>query len=281
MSESVPAPLVCAPNWPVLRVVGSEAASWLNGIVTCDVSTVSPERGVFGLLLTKHGKIQAELQILGRPDELSVLVSGGDVADVLTTLSKYLVMEDAEIEQAADLGVLLTVGGADSSFGGALLPWAAEPVVARVAPPAELAEERARLLAAGYEEIAIDEPEVRFRVGLPLYGRDYTAEDNPHDSSLERRAVSWSKGCYLGQEVVCMQDLRGKVKRRIVRLEGDLAGLEAGAVLNGEGGIEAGRLTSVGETVAFGRLKAPFFEASEVECGGRKLSVLPLTKRPG
>jgi hypothetical protein len=59
-----------------------------------------------------------------------------------------------------------------------------------------------------------------FRVArfVPLYGVDFDERQNPHEASLERRAVSWDKGCYLGQEAVCMQDMRGKVKRRLVPL---------------------------------------------------------------
>ena len=62
---------------------------------------------------------------------------------------------------------------------------------------------------------------LRIERAVPAYGTDYDDRDNPHDASLERRAVSWTKGCYLGQEVVCMQDMRGKLKRRIVTLAFD------------------------------------------------------------
>lgn len=55
----------------------------------------------------------------------------------------------------------------------------------------------------------------RIRHGLPWGGVDFDDGERPHEAALERRAVSWSKGCYLGQEVVCMQDMRGKVKRSV------------------------------------------------------------------
>ncbi len=268
-------PLVLAPEWPVLRVVGPDAASWLNGIVTCDVVAVTPDRGAFGLLLTKHGKVQAELQIVGQSDALSILVSGGNASEVLDTLSKYLVMEDAELEEAPEFGVVLAIGAVDDRLG-ASLPWGGEPVRVRVVERSAVAGECERLRADGFEEALVESPSVRLRVGLPLFGRDYSSEDNPHDASLERRAVSWSKGCYLGQEVVCMQDMRGKVKRRIVRLRGDLTGVDVGTPLLGSDSVEVGRVTSVTPDAALGRLKAPHFEAPSVECAGRKLSVEPL-----
>jgi hypothetical protein len=100
------------------------------------------------------------------------------------------------------------------------------------------------------------------------FGVDFGETDNPHEAGLDRRAVSWSKGCYLGQEVVCMQDMRGKLKRRLVALAFDTADLpQAGSPVTVNDGAEAvGELTSVarspvtGKAVALARLKSPYFE---------------------
>jgi folate-binding protein YgfZ len=76
---------------------------------------------------------------------------------------------------------------------------------------------------------------------------DFGERDNPHEASLDRIAVSWSKGCYLGQEVVCMQDMRGKVKRRLVALDGSgalLGGVKPTEVLTADGSV-AGHVSSV------------------------------------
>ena len=59
---------------------------------------------------------------------------------------------------------------------------------------------------------------LRIAQAFGRFGVDFGEADNPHEAALDRRAVSWSKGCYLGQEVVCMQDMRGKLKRRLVAL---------------------------------------------------------------
>jgi folate-binding protein YgfZ len=59
---------------------------------------------------------------------------------------------------------------------------------------------------------------LRLERGVAVHGVDFGVDDNPHEAGLEERAVSWNKGCYLGQEVVCMQGMRGKVKRRLVSL---------------------------------------------------------------
>jgi folate-binding Fe-S cluster repair protein YgfZ len=98
---------------------------------------------------------------------------------------------------------------------------------------------------------------------------------------LERRAVSWTKGCYLGQEVVCMQDMRGRVKRRLVALE-----LDGAETLAAESDVEApgeagpvGRIMSSASqgdaTVALARLKFPFFEGKHaLVVAGRSARIL-------
>src|SRR5690606_24904679 len=86
----------------------------------------------------------------------------------------------------------------------------------------------------------------RLRHELPWGGIDFDASVRPHEAALERKAVSWSKGCYLGQEVVCMQDMRGKVKKRLAVFTsiGDALTEQtpSGVVLRA--GIEVGRVTS-------------------------------------
>jgi folate-binding protein YgfZ len=98
--------------------------------------------------------------------------------------------------------------------------------------------------------------------GLGVFGVDFGEHDNPHEASLDRLAVSWTKGCYLGQEVVCMQDMRGKVKRRLIALDGaavlldapELAG-KAGEVLAADGSL-VGQVSSVHRSAVGARVLA-------------------------
>jgi folate-binding protein YgfZ len=110
----------------------------------------------------------------------------------------------------------------------------------------------------------------RIQHAFGRFGVDFSENGNPHEAALDRRAVSWSKGCYLGQEVVCMQDMRGKLKRRLVALVVETAELPAAGALvtsTASGNTEtAGEVTSAalspltGKAVALARLKAPYFE---------------------
>lgn len=197
---------------PTFTVSGPDRVSWLNGLVTCDVRGVDSARGSWGLLLDRLGKIQGVVTVLGNSEELYVGLLWGDAETVGRELDERLIMEDAE----------LTLGDAHWRLWlGPSLP-----------SPNEHAQARGAVTFAGEGLLEVFEGEPplaegaqvlspaawnvwRVQHGLPWGGIDFTSAERPHEAGLERRAVSWSKGCYLGQEVVCMQDMRGKVKRSV------------------------------------------------------------------
>lgn len=275
-----PQNFVYFPPWPTLRVVGPDAASWLNGIVTCNVLAVTSDKGAWGTLLSKQGKIFAELQVTGTAEELFVAVSGGDSAAALKVLDGYLVMEDAEVETSDHRWIvgsdpeLLTLS--ESTLCPASISWTDTACFIAHAPPATIqrcVRERSDVIldAASFEKW-------RIRRGIPKFGLDYSEKDNLHAASLERRTVDWQKGCYLGQEVVCMQDMRGKVKKRLVRLLSDGASISPGAELNSkEKGEVVGRVTSSAADVAIASISAPHFQpGTVVRLGAELLTVAPL-----
>jgi folate-binding protein YgfZ len=224
-----------------LVVSGPDRKTWLDGLLTCAVTAVTPGKAGYGLLLTKQGKIVSDVFLLDNGSALYVGVAPGRGAAVRELLDRYLVMEDADLAAAPSaLGFYASTQGAPAPAtalaSGALavagleveLSVSAEPV-----PGAGEASALSALLAAH---------------GLGVFGVDFGERDNPHEASLDRVAVSWTKGCYLGQEVVCMQDMRGKVKRRLVALAGGpelLSPAEASAdVLSADGSV-AGHVSSV------------------------------------
>src|SRR4051794_8750371 len=93
--------VVLQPLRGTLSVTGSEAKTWLNGLVTCDVLQVSEGRGAFGLVLNKQGKIQSEAEVVATPEGLLVGVSPGVASKLALNLDKFLVMEDCELADAS------------------------------------------------------------------------------------------------------------------------------------------------------------------------------------
>jgi len=260
----------------VLTVRGPDRVSWLNGVVTCDTAEVTPGRAAFGLLLSKQGKIQTDFWLVAGEDTLFLAVAPGTAGGTQAELDRMLIMEDAELEdRSGSLALALLVGSSAAELapqarasGG--VAWGA--LTLRGAKAAAVVFERDRqaewsaaMAARGARVVVGDDWQgLRLDLGVGSFGTDYGPSDNPHEAGLDRIAVSWSKGCYLGQEVVFMQDARGKLKRRLVLLSvhGGVPG--AGSEVRTPAGEVVGELTSVAPVpdgaVALGRLRAPHFE---------------------
>lgn len=226
---------------PTLVVRGRDRASWLNGLLTCDVSVVRSEVAAWGLLLDRVGKIQAVLGIVAHAETLVLGVLWGDAQEVNQQLDMRLVMEDAELEVVDDWHWTVGVGAAPevpSSAAWGNLDFAgacsliAEPTFAERSSRHALSDAAWALW--------------RMHCALPWGGIDFDGSARPHDAGLDRKAVSWSKGCYLGQEVVCMQDMRGKVKKRLAvfTTQGDSYASRALGSSVRHGDAEVGRVTS-------------------------------------
>ncbi len=270
-----------------LTVHGPEAKSWLNGVVTCDTQGLDAERGVLGLLLNKQGKVQSDLALLEGGGTIFVSTAPGQSAKVHADLERMLVMEDAELaDRSAELafvfvhgpGALDVVRRCSVKLAMGALDQTADGGAALVVRRSDLEAAARELTDAG---AALGDArawlELRLEGGWPEFGTDYTGSDNAHEASLDRRCISWTKGCYLGQEVVCMQDMRGKVKRRIARLalEGQAAPELGSPVLAAGGSEPIGRVTSVafcarpGKVLALAMLAAPHFEpGTSITVGG-------------
>lgn len=221
---------VARPDLGTLVVTGSERLSWLQGIVTSDVERLSNGEGSWGLVLTKQGKILADVAIVAAAEAAYLGIVRSAIERVAEWLSQFLVMEDAEIaERSDDFGWAVLHGprafgvaeelarSAGSPGGAAAIDFTGLGGAALVVPRDAFAKVEAEAMGRSGVHAASEAEWQRLRVErlLPLYGIDIDDKRSPHEASLDRRAVSWSKGCYLGQEAVCMQDMRGKVKRRL------------------------------------------------------------------
>lgn len=226
--------LVEQPELGTLIVRGPDAQDWLNGLLTCDVKGLEVGQGAWGLALSKQGKIQSELNVLRTSDGIWASTARGTHAALLAMLDDFLIMEDAELTDGSSEQAWLTLHGPLALNAAQSVAASASAQVAPIdwtgCGGALLVVQRSGLeplLGALLENPAIVRSSAeawrcaRIRYELPEFGTDFGAQDNPHEASLDRRAVSWTKGCYLGQEVVCMQDMRGRVKRRLVRLDAE------------------------------------------------------------
>jgi folate-binding protein YgfZ len=260
--------LVFEPELSVAVVTGEDRAKWLNGLVTCDVLKLERGRAQYGLAVTQKGRIVTDLFLVDDDGERLLVVLPSRVRDdVVAMLDHHLIMEDAEL--AKDEGVRVAfahgprapellaaarsgagaVGAAcdPTGLGGALLVVGTGDEAA--AKLAGVARELGGVVgdAQGWEALRLER-------GVPRFGVDFDDKTYPQEAALEKRAVSFDKGCYLGQEVVCMLELRGRVKRKLVAVVLDAqADAQAGAPVLDAAGNEVGTLSSVGASPTLAR----------------------------
>jgi tRNA-modifying protein YgfZ len=244
-----------------LVVTGKDRVSWLNGLVTCDLIKWTPGDARYGLVVSRSGRVLADPILVADGDRAIAVVAAERIDSLREHLDHYLVMEDAEIAPGTDafepwvlhgprseavLAAARAAGAPGGVFdrtglGGAIV----------LAPTAHAAEVRAAVDAAVRTEGGVVGDErgweaLRLERGVPRFGVDFDEKTYPQEASLEKTAVSFDKGCYLGQEVVCMLEMRGHVKRKLVSivLEGALPP-QSGAAVSDESGAAIGEVTSV------------------------------------
>src|SRR5450755_4114554 len=223
------------PDRGVVKVSGSDARDFLNGLVTTDMTLLRPGFGRFGALLTPQGKITTDFLIT----EATSGHGGGFLIDCARALAQaladklgfYRLRAKVAVENLSDsLGVLAAWDGEpvvkpDLSFADpreAALGW-------RILIPAELAQKVADLIGA---ELVDDKAYDSHRIasGVPRGGLDFSYGDAfPHETNMDRlHGVDFDKGCYVGQEVVSRMQHRGTARTRTVRIILDGPAPEAG-----------------------------------------------------
>lgn len=231
-----------------LRVTGSEGAEFLQGQLTNDIEALEPGSGCYAALLDRKGKIRADMRVLRLDgDEILIDTEADAGALVASHLGMYRVGRDADVSEADPDERLLTLIGPQTTqiIGSPLGPehshrevtiagarcraiatdLGADLIVAGV----EAGAVEAALLAAGAERVDDDAAEIaRVEAGRPRLGREIGPQTMPQEAGINDRAVSFSKGCYIGQETVARLHYKGKPNRHLRLLSSD-AELRAGA----------------------------------------------------
>jgi folate-binding protein YgfZ len=226
----------------LLWVEGPDAAGFLHGLLSNDVAALAPGESCVALLLDAKGHLQADMRVHRDAPDAFTLVVDEDLAErVAGQLEHHHFSEELDLlgPEAVDV---LTVAGAppDAAEAAELAVPGRVPgtVDLVVADPAE-ALARLGLSEAPPEDLEI----ARVMAGVPRVGVDTGPTTLVQEVGLETSAVSFDKGCYLGQETVARAQYRGRVNRTLRGLA-LAAPVAAGAGVSAEG-REVGRLTSV------------------------------------
>ena len=296
-----------------LAVAGPDRATYLQGLLTNDIQALAEGSGCYAAWLSPQGRMLTDMHVLQSAGMILLDVPAEHVASILARLDQFLFSEDVRVESMAEsmTGVWLHgpraayvieqavrgVTGLDQwgDYRHATGTFEGDPVsVARIdqlgVPGycvflARATEPRfvAALVSAGAKIVA---PEAlhaaRIAAGYPVFGVDMTTDTIPLEAGIEQRAVSFTKGCFVGQEVIIrvMHRGGGRVAKRLVgfKLAGDAP---AGAkVLSGD--REIGILTSVATSptlgpIALGYVHRDFTATdSDVQVTGHPAKVVEL-----
>lgn len=240
-----------------LRVSGEDAFIFLQGQHTNDLRNLMTTGAVYGLWLNQKGRVVADSFVVSG-SEPGVLWLGSyfcPAAVIRERLEAYIIADDVVIEDMTAGWRGVTVFGAvdRAALGQTLLGSVGfagrrggEENSEWIFPAT--AEAEVRTLLTGVPELnAADMERRRVQVGIPAVPQDIGLGELPNEGGLEREAISYTKGCYLGQEVMARLKSMGKVRRKLQRVSGSGAPPAVPADL-WQGGRKVGELRSVAST---------------------------------
>ena len=290
---------------------GGDRVRWLNGMVTNNIRDLAEGHGVYAFLLNPQGHILADLYTYNRGDSLLVDIDQAQAEKVLATFDHYIIMDDVEVADVTEeLPALELIGPKAQEvlhkveiefpaleplqFGNAKWQETAVTVVRNDNPclpcfelwlaPEHTSSLLDAMVTAGASLVGDEALDLlRISCGIPRYGQDIRERDLPQETGQER-ALNFSKGCYIGQEIVERIRSRGAVHRNFTGFKVESALPPLGAKIQSDG-KDVGEITSTaalpaaaGEMqVALGYLRREAALPGKVlQAGGAKLTVVKL-----
>jgi folate-binding protein YgfZ len=299
-----------------ISLSGGDRLRWLNGMVTNNVRDLKTGRGVYAFLLNPQGHILGDLYAYNRGESLLVDTDQAQIEKILAVFDKYIIMDDVK---AANINGQLTAIGIAGPKAQEFLQ-AAGIEVPRLEPlqftdliwheigmtlvrgdkvrgdnenvnsfelwlaPVHAQPVHKALVGAGARPVGTTALDLlRVAAGVPRYGIDIRERDLPQETEQER-ALNFSKGCYIGQEIVERIRSRGQVRRKFTGFEvhGPLPAAGSKVQLDGK---DVGEITSAAALpfaggdcgVALGYIRREVATPGKrVEAGGSQLSVANL-----
>ena len=251
-----------------LAIAGNDRASFLQGLLTNDVQALKTGEGCYAAWLTPQGRMLTDMHVLESDGMLLLDVPAAQADATLARLDQFLFSEDVRLGSLAGALTSLWVHGPAAAaalervlgasglagwgqyhhehvgFGGESLVLAridqlAVPGFCAYAGASNRGALIAALEAAGARQVSAEAvAAARIEAAYPIFGSDMTADTIPLEAGIEPRAISTTKGCYVGQEVIIrvLHRGHGRVARRLVGLTFDGAEAPAaGAVLTVDG----------------------------------------------
>jgi folate-binding protein YgfZ len=302
-----------------IGVAGADRASYLQGLLTNDITALTAGSGCYAAWLTPQGRLLTDMHVLESGDMILLDLPAETIDDTLARLDQFLFSEDVQLadlraslravsihgpEAAARLeGALTGLSGAAAwpEYRNARCTFAGEPAAcARIdqlgvpgyvvyLAPAGADALREALAAAGVPTASPAASEAaRIEAGTPTFGIDMDADTIPLEAGIETRAISFTKGCYVGQEVIIrvLHRGHGRVAKKLMALrvsgEAPVRGAKVFAADKAIGTVTSSADSPRLGAIALAYLHRDFLTAGthvSVEAGGERVEAV-VSDRP-
>jgi folate-binding protein YgfZ len=222
-----------------VTVSGTDAYSFLQALVSADLDGIADGAALPSLLLTPQGKLDVDFRLLRVGDDAWLDCDPGMAGQLVASLNRFKIRVQADVtDRSGELGMLSRVGDLDVDVPAGVHVVPTRWGVDLLGPVADLPRPGHVVDAAAFDAWRIEQ-------GVAVQPLDIDESTIPQEAFLEQDAVSFTKGCFLGQELVCRIDTRGHVNRflrRFTQVEGEWPVRGAEVVADGK---VVGALTSV------------------------------------
>ncbi|MCH2179802.1 MAG: hypothetical protein MK106_13460 [Mariniblastus sp.] len=260
-------------DWTVLQLSGEDRVKFLQSFCTADINAMAPLEVREAFILNGKGKTLGHVHVLMLLDALLLVGAGGQSVALMEHLDMYIIRDDVQIKDlsnsmrsflltgkraadgladlfgtAPEQGMCQTVGVEGGECHAAFAEFAGDCFWLGV-PKLAVKDWVSHLAGAGFAPLSVETLAMcRLAKGTPWFGVETTADNLPQELNRDEKTISFTKGCYLGQETVARIDSLGRVNRLLVVLdflnEEPLVGQEL--VMDGK---PVGRVTSVGRSL--------------------------------
>lgn len=311
-----------------LRLIGKDRIDFLHGMVTNDIKKLTPGMGLYAVFTNDKAKMLSDARIYCLPDALWIDLEPEVTEKIQKHLDKYTLASDVTIENLTESYGLLSIYGPPSvdfmtritesvppieehwtetfSLDGVSILYARNEITGEPGYDLYVPSDRLvqtwnfliqRGVPIGLQPVGLEALDwLRIEAGIPRFGIDMDESYFPMEAGLERRAISYTKGCYIGQETIARADALGRMNKRLMGLElttpaPPATGIPilAPAASSGDPERVVGTVTSainsptLGKVIAMGYLHRDFSESGKdvvIDGMPAKVTSLPFYTRP-
>lgn len=260
--------IAALPDRAVLEISGDDRVAFLQGLVSNDVTKARADQALWAALLTPQGKWLADFFVIAIPEALLLDVEAAQLAMLITRLSRFKLRAKVALRDASAEWWVHAAWGEGVPSGGVAardprLPEAGWRVLAGTILPTNAS--------------ATDYAAHRLSLGLSDGSKDMESEKSVllEGGFDELNGISWTKGCYMGQELTARTRYRGLLKRRLVPVVIDGPAPERGTPVVTADGAEAGEMRSSQGAQGLALLRLEWLDKGGLSAGGARLTPQP------